>query len=60
MTDALQLQASVAKMFFEGKPFQDWKNGKEGELKMQAAIVNRLNELIRATGIVVRTLAKAG
>ena len=57
--DALQMQASTVRKFFDGKPFDDWKKGRESELKTQAAIVNRLNDVIRACGVVAKTIAKA-
>lgn len=52
------MQPSVVKRFFEGKPFEDWKKGKEAELKTQSAIVDRLNTVIRACGIIAKTVAK--
>lgn len=55
---ALDMQPSVVKRFFEGKPFEDWKKGKEAELKTQSAIVDRLNTVIRACGIIAKTVAK--
>lgn len=54
----MQMQPSTARKFFEGKPFDDWKKGRESELKTQAAIVNRLNDVIRACGIVAKTIAR--
>jgi len=54
LNDALQMRPSVARDFFGSKPFDDWKKGKESEMKMQAAIVGRLNEVIRG----IATLAK--
>lgn len=59
LTDALAMQASTARKFFEGKPFEEWKRGRESELKTQAAIVNRLNDVIRACGIVAKTVARS-
>jgi len=54
----MAMQPSVVKRFFDGKPFDDWKKGRESELKTQAAIVNRLNDVIRACGIVAKTIAR--
>lgn len=59
LPDALGMQASVARQFFDGKPFDDWKKGRESDMKMQAAIVNRLNDVIRACGIVAKTVSKS-
>lgn len=58
LADAMQMQPSTVRKFFEGKPFDDWKKGRESELKTQAAIVNRLNGVIRACGIVAKTIAR--
>lgn len=58
LPDAMQMQPSSVRKFFEGKPFDDWKKGRESELKMQAAIVNRLNDVIRASVIVAKTIAR--
>ena len=58
LVDAMAIPASTARKFFEGKPFDDWKKGRESELKMQAAIVNRLNDVIRASVIVAKTISR--
>lgn len=58
LAEAMQMQPSVVRKFFEGKPFNDWKKGRESELKMQAAIVNRLNDVIRASVIVAKTISR--
>lgn len=59
LVDAMAIPASTARKFFEGKPFEDWKRGRESELKTQAAVVNRLNDVIRACGIVAKTIARS-
>ncbi|PIQ55374.1 MAG: hypothetical protein COW02_03450 [Comamonadaceae bacterium CG12_big_fil_rev_8_21_14_0_65_59_15] len=56
---ALDMQSSVARQFFEGKPFENWRKGRESDLKMQSAIVNRLNDVIRACGIVAKTVSRS-
>ena len=58
LNDALALQPSIAKKFFESKPFEDWKKGKEAELKTQAAAVDRLNTVIRSIGNLGKVLAR--
>lgn len=55
---ALDMPASVARKFFEGKTFEDWRKGRENDAKTQAAIVSRLNDMIRACGIVAKTVAR--
>ena len=57
LLDALNLPTSVAKDFFERKPFGDWKKVREAEAKTQTAIVGRLNSVIRAIGILAKTTA---
>lgn len=57
LLDALNLPASVAKDFFESKPFGDWKKGREAEAKTQSAIVGRLNSVIRAIGMLAKITA---
>jgi len=52
------MPSNMVETFFDGKAFADWKKGKESELKLQAAIVNRLNDVIRASGIVAKTVAR--
>ena len=56
---ALDTPASVARKLFEGKPFENWRKGQEADAKTQAAIVGRLNDVIRACGIVAKTVAQA-
>ncbi|WP_293006055.1 hypothetical protein [Nitrosomonas sp.] len=57
LTEALSMPVSVVNKFFKCKPFDDWRKGKESELKIQVAIVNRLNSVISACGIVAKTIA---
>lgn len=59
LPDAMAMKASDANKFFESKPFDEWRKGRESELKMQAAIVGRLNDVIRACGIVAKTVARS-
>ena len=58
LPDAMSMKVSMARKFFDGKTFEDWRKGRESELKMQAAIVNRLNDVIRACGIVAKTVSR--
>lgn len=59
LPQALTMQPSVAKRFFDGKAFDDWRRGREQEAKVQVAVVNRLNDVIRSLGVVAKTVAKA-
>ena len=58
LNDALAMQPSVVKRFFEGRPFEDWEKGKEAELKTHAAAVDRLNTVIRSIGNLGKVLAR--
>ncbi|MCO7216879.1 hypothetical protein [Halomonas sp. OfavH-34-E] len=51
---------SEAEAFFEGKAYAEWRKGKEQELKLQAAVNDRLNGVIRACGAIVKTVASLG
>jgi hypothetical protein len=57
LNEALELPVSMATRFFEAKAFSDWKKSRESELKTQVSIINRLNDVIRAVGIVAKTIA---
>lgn len=59
LLDALNLPASVAKDFFESKPFGDWKKSLEAEAKTQSAIVGRLNSVVKAIGIIAKITARS-
>jgi hypothetical protein len=59
LPQALAMQPSVARRFFDGKTFDDWRRGREHEAKVQVAVVNRLNDVIRSLGVVAKTVAKA-
>ncbi|MBY0475402.1 MAG: hypothetical protein K2Q13_10145 [Nitrosomonas sp.] len=59
LTEALSMPVSDVNKFFKGKPFEDWKKGRESEIKTQIAIVNRLNGVISACGIVAKTIANS-
>jgi len=58
LLDALNLPVNVAQEFFDGKPFGDWKKGREAEAKTQSAIVGRLNSVIRAIGVLAKILVR--
>jgi hypothetical protein len=56
--EALRLTPSVVEGFFAGKPFKDWSKNRDNELKAQAAIVDRLNSVIKACGYVAKAIAR--
>ena len=59
LPQALALPVSVAKRFFDSKTFDDWRRGREHEAKVQIAVVNRLNDVIRSLGVVAKTVSRA-
>ena len=56
--EAMQMTPDIAMQFFNGKPFDDWKKSREIEWKTQSAIVDRLNNTIRAINTVAKNLSK--
>lgn len=60
LPEALRMTYSEADAFFEGKAHAEWRKGKEQELKLQAAVNDRLNGVIRACGAIVKTVASLG
>lgn len=47
LADALGSPISEAKAFFESPAFDGWQKNKAHEQKVQAAIVDRLNKIIK-------------
>lgn len=58
LPQALGMAPSVARQFFDGKPFDEWKRGREGDAKTQSAVVNRLNDVIRAIGHLIKAMSR--
>lgn len=55
LQDALNLPRTVIERFLSGRCYEDWMRGKEAEMKSQAAIVSRLNEVIKGlNGVAAR------
>jgi hypothetical protein len=54
LPNALSMAKSDAVTFFQSKSFSDWQKNREAEIKIQVAVVNRLNETIRALGILIK------
>lgn len=57
LPDAFAMTHSDIGDFFEGGAYADWKKGKEGEMKLQAGIAERLNNVIRACGNIAKLLS---
>lgn len=51
---------SDTNQFFEGRSYEMWKKSKEAEIKVQAAIGDRLNGVIRASGVIVKAISELG
>lgn len=60
LPEALRMTQSEADAFFEGKAFADWRKGEEQKLKLQAAVNDRLNSVIRSCGGIIKTVASLG
>lgn len=57
LPDAFNMAYSDISEFFEGKVYTDWRKSKESEMKLQAGIAERLNNVIRACGNIAKTLS---
>jgi hypothetical protein len=57
-TDALDMSVSLASALFESKSFDSWRKVREAEAKTQSAIVDRLNEVIRAISVLAKISAR--
>ena len=51
---------SEALEFFESKTLADFRKAKDSELKLQVAIGERLNSVIRACGSIVKAVSALG
>lgn len=57
-TEALNLPPSQVREFFESQAFKDWKKSEESRIKINVAVVNRLNEVIRGLDILAKGLRR--
>lgn len=55
---ALSLSPSVAQAFLQGREFAAWTGAREADAKIQSAIVDRLNAVIRGLNVVARVGAR--
>ena len=58
LSDALSMASSDVVTFFESKTFAEWRKGKESEMKVHVAGVNRTNEVIRAIGVLAKITSR--
>ncbi len=54
----MDVPVSLAMQFFDSKSFEGWKRSKESDGKVAVAVVNRLNDVIRAIGVLTKGLSK--
>lgn len=52
------MTGSDAKRFCDSKAFADWRGAREAESKVQAAVVDRLNGVIRAVGALAKSMRR--
>lgn len=57
LNEAFNLPQSQAEDFIEGKAFAEWAKVKESEQKLQVALGDRLNSVIRACGVIVKAVS---
>jgi hypothetical protein len=55
---ALAMPVSDASLFFETRTWQEKKKTDDARIKLASAILSGINENIRATGIVAKTIAR--
>lgn len=60
LTDAYNLPLSIVNDFFGGEAYKNWKKIRESETKLAVAVVERLNGVISAISVVVKTLGRMG
>ncbi|HEY0662786.1 MAG TPA: hypothetical protein VGD21_15865 [Lysobacter sp.] len=53
------MRRSDIKTIFDSKAYGDFKKGKEGAHKVDSAIIDRLDNLIRAVGALGKVMAKS-
>ncbi len=58
LLQALDVTPELAADFFSSKNYENWQKTREAEWKLQAAMVDRLNEIIRGEGIIAKITAK--
>jgi len=54
----LRLTSNQASHFFESKAFTDFRKHRDAEMKIQVAVVNRLNDVVKSVGILAKMMSK--
>ena len=52
---AMAMTLSDANDFFSGKSFDNWKKVREGEARIQLAVIERLDGVIRSLGAIAKS-----
>jgi hypothetical protein len=60
LADVYGLPLGVVNAFFSGEAYKNWKKIRESETKLAVAVVERLNGVISAISVVVKTLGRMG
>lgn len=58
LSEAMSVSPDTAAEFFESKNYEVWQKNREAEWKLQAAAVERLNEVIRGMGYLMKAIAR--
>jgi len=53
--DAMNTKFSDAQAFFNSSPFDDYKKSKENQNKNDIAVADRLNNIIKAIGVLIKS-----
>jgi len=55
--EASRMRRSEVREIFDSSTFRDWKKGREAEQKIDLAVINRLDVVIKALGQVGKAIA---
>ena len=58
--DVLRVCPSDARALLDSKVLANWKEHQEARVKIDVAVIDRLNTVIRALGMVAKTIARKG
>lgn len=52
------MRSSDVRSIFQSKAFTEWKKNREGENKVQLAVIERLDVLIRSVGNLTKVMSR--
>ena len=55
---ARRMRSSDVRSIFQSKAFTDWKKNREAENKVQLAVIERLDVLIRSVGNLAKVMSR--